>query len=323
MANTRPENPSLGLVIPCYNEEAALPHLLASLETIQKKANIPIRVLLVDDGSQDRTYEIIAEAIHPGSNLACIRFSRNFGHQIAVSAGLHYVVGDVIGVIDADLQDPPEVLLKMVNKWHEGFDVVYGVRRNRKENLLLRSAYSLFYRMLQGIANIEIPLDAGDFCVMDRRVVELIKQMPEQTPLIRGLRSWVGFRQTGLEYERAARVDGDSKYSLSRLANLAVHGIVSFSALPLRLAAWLGFFTSIVGFALMFWAIVGVLAFGKTPPGWASLAVIVLFFSGVQLIVLGIIGEYLGRVFEEVKNRPRFIVESSMGWVAVPRQPGA
>jgi polyisoprenyl-phosphate glycosyltransferase len=323
MANTRPENPSLGLVIPCYNEEAALPHLLDSLETIQKNANIPIRVLLVDDGSQDRTYEIIGAAIHPGSNLACISFSRNFGHQIAVSAGLHYVVGDVIGVIDADLQDPPEVLLKMVNKWREGFDVVYGVRRNRKENLLLRSAYSLFYRTLQGIANIEIPLDAGDFCVMDRRVVELIKQMPEQTPLIRGLRSWVGFRQTGLEYERAARVDGESKYSLSRLVNLAVHGIVSFSALPLRLAAWLGFFTSIVGFALMFWAIVGVLAFGKTPPGWASLAVIVLFFSGVQLIVLGIIGEYLGRIFEEVKHRPRFIVESSMGWVAVPRQPGA
>jgi len=144
MANTRPENPSLGLVIPCYNEEAALPHLLVSLETVQKKANIPIRVLLVDDGSQDRTYEIIAAAIHPGSNLACIRFSRNFGHQIAVFAGLHHVVGDVIGVIDADLQDPPEVLLKMVNKWREGFDVVYGVRRNRRENLRLRSAYSLF-----------------------------------------------------------------------------------------------------------------------------------------------------------------------------------
>jgi len=316
MKNPRPDPPTLGLVIPCYNEEAVIPQLLAALEELQARADFPVRVLFVDDGSLDRTFELIRSASLRNAALACLRFSRNFGHQTAVTAGLRHVIGDVVGVLDADLQDPPAVLLEMVAKWREGFDVVYGVRRNRKEGLPLRCAYAAFYRLMKRAANVDLPLDAGDFCVMDRRVVDCLNRMPEHGVFMRGLRAWVGFRQTGLPYDRAARAGGDSKYSFARLVNLAVQGLVSFSSVPLRLAAWLGLLASGVGFCLMVWALVSALLLDRIPPGWASLAVMVLFFSGVQLIVLGIMGEYLGRIFEEVKNRPHFVIESSVGWVA-------
>jgi len=316
MVNTRISNPTLGLVIPCFNEEAVLPQLLAALEAFCAKAPCPIRILFIDDGSKDRTFDILAEATQRHPHMACLRFSRNFGHQIAVAAGLRYVQGDVVGVLDADLQDPPEVLLQMMAKWRDGFDVVYGVRQNRKEGLLLRTAYALFYRLLKRVANVELPLDAGDFCLMDRRVVDCLKQMPEHSPFIRGLRGWVGFRQNGFPYDRAARAGGESKYNFGRLLNLAVQGLVSFSGVPLRLAAWIGVLASGLGFCLMIWALVSALVLDKVPPGWASLAVMVLFFGGVQLIVLGIMGEYLGRIFDEVKNRPHFVIDSSAGWVA-------
>jgi dolichol-phosphate mannosyltransferase len=315
MVNTRISNPTLGLVIPCYNEESVLPQLLNALEVFAAKAPCPVRVLFIDDGSKDRTFELLARASQANPRIACVRFSRNFGHQIAVSAGLRYVEGDIVGVLDADLQDPPEVLLQMMGKWREGFDVVYGVRQNRKEGVLLRTAYALFYRLLKRVANVDLPLDAGDFCLMDRRVVDCLKRMPEHAPFIRGLRGWVGFKQTGFPYDRAARAGGESKYDLARLLKLAIQGLVSFSGVPLQLAAWFGLLASGVGFCLMIWALVSALVLDKVPPGWASLAVMVLFFGGVQLIVLGIMGEYLGRIFEEVKNRPHFVVDSCAGWV--------
>ncbi len=322
MQHERPQQPKLGLIIPCYNEEAVLPQLLAGLERMRQEAKYPINILFIDDGSRDRTYELLAQAALKDSSIACLRFSRNFGHQTAVAAGLRYVEGDVIGVLDADLQDPPEVMLAMVEKWREGFEVVYGVRQNRKEGVLLRGAYALFYRLLKRVANVELPLDAGDFCVMDRRVVDCLKRMPEHAPFIRGLRGWVGFKQTGFPYDRAARAGGESKYDFGKLLDLAVQGLVSFSSVPLRLAVWLGLFASAVGFCLMIWALVSALVLDKVPPGWASLAVMVLFFGGVQLIVLGIIGEYVGRIFEEVKNRPHFIIDSSVGWVVKPEEKG-
>ena len=305
----------LTVVIPCFNEEDVLPQLFASLTEFAEKATVEVQFLLIDDGSRDRTPLLLSEQASKDSRFAFVRFSRNFGHQIAVSAGLVHAQGDVVAVLDADLQDPPEVVWQMVEKWREGYDVVYGVREKRKENLFLRAGYSGFYRLMKLVARIDMPLDAGDFCVMDRRVVDAINRLPERGRFVRGLRVWVGFRQIGLPYERAARAAGAPKYNLLRLINLAVDGLVSFSSVPLRLASWLGFLASSLSLLLMFWAVGSVLFLGKQPPGWASTAVLITFFSGVQLIVLGIIGEYLGRIFEEVKGRPQYLIDLKGGWL--------
>ncbi len=314
--NERKAKPTLGIVIPCFNEQDVLPQLLRELAALADAQPFPLLFLLVDDGSTDRTFVLISEAAARDSRFACLRFSRNFGHQTAVSAGLRHVQGDVIGVIDADLQDPPAVLIAMLSKWREGYDVVYGVRTNRKEGFLLKAAYAIFYRLLKRIANVEIPLDAGDFSLMDRRVVDCLKQLPEHSPFVRGLRGWVGFRQVGFPYERQARAAGEPKYNFGKLLNLAIQGFVSFSSVPLRLATWIGVMASLVGFILMVWALASALLLDKIPPGWASLAVMVLFFGGVQMVMLGIIGEYVGRIFEEVKNRPHFVIGATAGWVS-------
>ena len=316
--NPRNREPEIGLVIPCYNEESVLPALLARLEVFLGNWPHPAWVLFVDDGSRDRTAELLGEACQRNARMACLKLSRNFGHQTAVTAGLMHARGDVVEVLDADLQDPPEVLPEMLAKWREGYDVVYGVRENRKESALLRSAYALFYRILKRIANVEIPLDAGDFSLMDRRVVDYINAMPEHNRFIRGLRGWVGFRQTGLPYSREARQAGAPKYNLRRLLNLAMNGLISFSSIPLQLASWMGVLSSLMGFGLMVWALFSGLFQGKTPPGWASLAVIILVFGGIQLIVLGIIGEYISRIFVEVKCRPHFLIDRTLGWAESP-----
>lgn len=316
MSSQRPANAVLGLVIPCHNEAAVLPALLAELEGLAKRWGGPVKVLLIDDGSSDETFEIISRAANANAAIACLRFSRNFGHQTAVYAGIFHSDADVVGIMDADLQDPPEVLLRMLEQWRAGYDVVYGVRQNRKEGLLLRGAYALFYRVFQKLSQVQMPLDAGDFCVMDRRVIEVLKSMPERSPFLRGLRSWVGFRQTGISYDRPVRAAGETKYNWSRLTNLAIQGVVSFSSVPLRLAAWLGLLASALGFVLLLWAIVSALVLDRIPPGWASLAVMILFFGGIQLIMLGVLGEYVGRIFEQVKNRPLFVIESKTGWLS-------
>lgn len=308
--------PVVGLVFPCYNEEQVLPRLLGEIDRFLATSPLEVRVLFVDDGSRDRTFDLLAEACATDPRKACVRFSRNFGHQTAVTAGLKLIQGDVVAVLDADLQDPIDVVPRMIDAWREGADVVYGVRQNRKEGVLLRAAYALFYRILKKIANIDLPLDAGDFSLMDRRVVDQINAMPEHNRFVRGLRGWVGFKQVGLPYERAARAAGVPKYNLKRLMRLAFDGVVSFSSAPLKLAIWLGAMTSLVGFVLLLWALVSALFLERTPPGWASLAVLLLFFSGVQLLVLGIIGEYVGRMFEEVKNRPLFVESQRVGWIA-------
>ena len=315
MNSPRTDNPTLGVVIPCYNEQAVLPELVDELGKLADAVGMPVFFLLVDDGSSDRTPELLDELTKKDERFAALRFARNFGHQTAVSAGLAHVRGDLVAVIDADLQDPPSLISEMTVKWREGFDVVYGVRRNRKEGALLRFCYSAFYKLLKSIANVELPLDAGDFCVMDRRVVDRINRMPEHNRFVRGLRGWAGGRQIGLPYDRSARAAGEPKYGLIKLFNLALDGIVSFSWAPLRLAVWLGLVASLVSFLLLVWAVVATLATGTTPPGWASLAVIVLFLGGIQLIVLGIFGEYLGRIFEEVKNRPHYLVDKRSGWL--------
>lgn len=312
--------PHVGVVIPCFNEQDAIPALIERLQDLALLLPGDVSFLLVDDGSRDGTWELLSATCAADSRFAAIRLSRNFGHQTAVSAGLRYVRGDAIAVIDADLQDPPHVIAEMLERWNEGFDVIYGVRRNRKEHLVLRFAYASFYRLLKRIAQVDLPLDSGDFSLMDRRVVDLINSMPEHNRFVRGLRGWVGFRQTAFPYDRDARCAGESKYTLWRLAKLAMDGLISFSTLPLRIATWVGLATSFLGLMLLVWTVGARVLLGHAPDGWASLAVIQLVFGGVQLVMLGIVGEYVGRIIEEVKGRPIYIVGEHVGWTGTAKE---
>lgn len=253
-----------------------------------------------------------------------ISFSRNFGHQTAVYAGLSYASGDFVAVMDADLQDPPEFLLTCIEKLKEGYDVVYAVRRRRKENLIKKLCYSAFYRLLKAIAEVEIPLDSGDFCVMRQRVVAVLRQMPERNMFVRGLRAWSGFRQAGIEYDRDARAAGETKYPFLKLVRLAMDGVIAFSPLPLRLAAYVGFGSlavSLVGTAfLIVWKILDFPVLGQYPsevPGWTSLVCLMLFLNGIQFLMLGVMGEFIGRIYNETKQRPRWIVREALGITGV------
>ena len=314
-------DPVLSIVIPVYNEEAILEELYRRLTAALEKMGESFEVILVDDGSRDRSLEIIRDLRRRDPRYKYLSFARNFGHQIAISAGINFAEGQAVIIMDADLQDPPEELHRFVAKWREGYDVVYAIRRKRKEGLLKRIAYSTFYRLLAMISEIQIPLDSGDFCLMDRRIVELLNRLPERNRFVRGIRSWLGFKQIGLEYERHARYVGTPKYSLRRLFKLAFDGMVSFSTMPLRLASFLGFIVSGL-------AVLGILftlaqrifhslfaSLGLEPvPGYATTVILVLFLGGVQLICLGIIGEYLGRIHEEVKQRPLYILQEANGF---------
>jgi dolichol-phosphate mannosyltransferase len=245
-----------------------------------------------------------------------IHFSRNFGHQAALQAGLDAACGRAVALMDADLQDPPELLSQFIDKWRAGYEVVYAVRRKRKESLWKRAAYNTFYRTMKLIAEIDTPLDAGDFCLMDDRVVQTLVALRERNRFLRGLRSWVGFKQIGVEYERAARNAGEPKYTLRKLIKLALSGYIGFSSLPLRLAAWLGLLSASAGFLLTIWVVVEKLRGVVAPQGWASTIAVILFISGVQLIILGVIGEYLGRVYDEVRRRPLYVVSARAGFAA-------
>ena len=240
--------------------------------------------------------------------VVVVELARNFGHQVAITAGLDFARGRGIVVMDADLQDPPEVLPQFIDKWREGHDVVYAIRERRKESWILRLSYAMFYRLLHHIAHIDIPLDAGDFCIMDRRVVELLKQMPERNRFVRGIRSWVGFNQVGLPFERHARHAGQSKYTVGRLMLLALDGLISFSYVPLRVITALGLSVSVVSLLLAIFFFVKKLLYGLSPPGYASIIVSIFFLAGIQLITLGVIGEYVGRIFEEAKRRPMYVL---------------
>lgn len=305
---TKTSQPELSLVIPVYNEQENLPLLYQRLCITLESIITSFEILFINDGSQDDSLAILRELSANDGRVSVIDLSRNFGHQVAISAGLDYAGGQGVVIMDADLQDPPEVLPQFIEKWHEGYDVVYAIRAKRKESWLKRDLYMMFYRLLQRIANIEIPLDAGDFCIMDRRVVDELNGMPERNRFVRGLRSWIGLRQTGLAYERQARNAGKPKYTFSRLVYLALDGLVSFSFLPLRLITMLGFGVSALSIILAIFYAIKKLTVGLNPPGFATSIVAILFLAGVQLITIGVIGEYVGRIFEEVKRRPLYIV---------------
>ena len=277
-------------------------------------------MVLVDDGSHDDTLEKLRGFNRQDARWKILSFSRNFGHQAAISAGLYYATGDAVVIMDADLQDPPELVQQFIEKWKAGFHVVYAVRKSRKEKLWLQACYKLFYRMLASASPISMPLDSGDFCLMDRRVVEVIKAMPERCRFIRGMRSWVGFKQTGVEYDRDARAAGEPKYTLSRLVGLALNGMISFSYLPLRLASWLGLAVSFISLLAIGFFILDYFftfnLFGMRVDdigGRASFLAAIFFIGGAQLLVMGIFGEYLGRVFDETKVRPPWVIAEAAG----------
>ena len=307
--------PVLSVVVPCYNEQEVLEALHSRLLQVLGPAELTFEVIFINDGSADRTPSMIDAICRSDARFKALHFSRNFGHQAAVTAGLHAVTGQCAVVIDADLQDPPELILDMIKLWREGYSVVYAQKTERQGvSLLKRIAYKVFYRIVGRISEIEIPLDSGDFSLMDRRVVDLLNSLPERNRYVRGLRAWLGFRQIGLKFDRPARFAGETKYSFGRMVGIAVDGIISVSKAPLRLAMYFGFLASAGSFLLaIVFATQEIRGTSHAARGWASTIVVMLFLGGVQLICIGVIGEFIGRVYDEVKQRPLYIVEHSTG----------
>ena len=305
---TRRNVPLVSVVIPLYDEEENLPELHQRLSATLSKQRFRYELLFVNDGSRDSTRKILERLAAEDVHVIFLDLARNFGHQVAISAGLEHSTGRAVIVMDGDLQDPPEVLPEFIAKWREGYEVVYAVRSQRKEWWLKRMAYSTFYRMLQRIAHIDIPLDAGDFCIMDRCVVDHLVSMPERNQFLRGIRSWLGFRQTGLTYERHARYAGKPKYTFRKLVYLALDGMLSFSYMPLRVIAVMGIGVSLFSIGLAVFYVLKKILFTLNPPGFATLAVAIFFLAGIQLVTIGVMGEYVARISDEVKQRPLYIM---------------
>ncbi len=300
--------PDVSIVVPAFNEEGNLPVIYRRLVAALAPLDLKWELLFVNDGSRDASADVIASLAKADARVTALDLARNFGHQAAISAGLDHSRGRAVIIMDADLQDPPEELPRFIAHWREGYDVVYAVRRMRPENWFKRTAYSAFYRLLRRISAIPIPLDAGDFSLMDRRVVDLLEAMPERNRFLRGMRSWVGLKQIGVSYERGERLSGRSNYTLGRLIALALDGLFSFSFLPLRVISLTGLAVSALSIILALAYAIQKIVSGLEPAGFATIVVSVFFFSGVQLITLGVLGEYVGRIFEEVRRRPLYVV---------------
>lgn len=318
----------LSVVIPCYNEEPVLAALFARMSAAAAGWGMDYEIICVDDGSGDRTWELLCAQNRKDARWRCLSLARNFGHQTAVSAGMYHASGDALVIIDADLQDPPEQIAHMLEKWREGYQVVFAVRASRADPPLKTLFAWAFYRLIARLVSFRIPVDAGDFCLLDRRVVDVMNAMPERGKYLRGLRAWSGFRQIGLPFQRDARAAGTAHYTFKKSLRLALDGVVSFSSMPLRLASLAGWWIS--GFALL--GVVFALVqrifsdwfqqIGLAPaPGFATIVISILFLGGVQLICLGIIGEYLARIYEEVKGRPQWIVREAAGFDGPPPPP--
>ena len=306
--------PLISLVVPCYNEEPVLEETLRRLEILSTSLReFRLELVFVDDGSRDKTREILTQAANRDARIKLVVFARNFGHQIAVTAGVDQASGDAVVLIDADLQDPPEVVLAMVEKWREGYDVVYGIRAERRgESHLKLVTAKWFYRLLNRISDIPIPLDTGDFRLMSRRVVECLKHMPERDRFIRGMVSWVGFKQIGIPYCREPRFAGESKYPLRKMLSFSVDGILSFSTKPLRVATTLGLASSLLALGGILYVLYIRMFTSTWVEGWAGILCSILFLGGVQLITIGILGEYVGRIYNEGKRRPLYFIEETV-----------
>jgi dolichol-phosphate mannosyltransferase len=314
-----PRKPSqeslLSVIVPCKNEEVVLLESNRRLMQALEELKMPFEVVYVDDGSTDSTSLRLRELQAADSRLRVVVLSRNFGHQLAITAGLQHASGDAVVVIDADLQDPPEVIAEFVAQWRNGFDVVYGIRTERMgETAFKRSTAKLFYWIIRRLSDVEIPSDTGDFRLMDRKVVDAFLAMPERDRFVRGMVSWIGYRQAAVPYRRAARQSGKTKYPLLKMLRLAIDGIASFSIVPLRLATVFGFASSGVALVFILYALFFRLFTNNWVPGWTTIFVAVLFMGGAQLICLGIIGEYLGRLYGEAKRRPLYLVRERLGF---------
>ncbi|HEV7590655.1 MAG TPA: glycosyltransferase family 2 protein [Longimicrobium sp.] len=307
----------LTVAVPVYNEEEALPLLLARLGAVlDALPGGPHEMVFVNDGSRDATLELLRAAAGADPRVRAVSLSRNFGHQQAITAALDHATGDAVLVMDADLQDTPESIPEFVDLFRQGYDVVYARRVARKEAAWKRAAYFGFYRLAAHLSTVPLPLDAGDFGLMSRRVVDLLRAMPERHRYLRGMRAWAGFRQIGVAVERAERGAGESKYGLRRLMGLAFDGIFAFSVVPLRAAAAAGVVAMVLSTLFAVYSLVAKLFLGHSPQGFTALILVITFLSGVQLLFLGVIGEYLGRVYEEVKQRPSYVVGEVLGGAA-------
>jgi glycosyltransferase involved in cell wall biosynthesis len=309
-------NPSfrLSVAIPIHNEQAILPELIARVRAVVDDVpGGPHEIVFVDDGSTDRSLSILEESAKNDSRVLIISLSRNFGHQAALTAAIDHVTGDAVVVMDGDLQDVPEAIPTFVERYQAGYDVVYAQRIRRKEPWVLRLCYYVFYRMMASFSDIELPLDAGDFGLMSSRVVNQLRRMPEHHRYLRGMRSWVGFRQIGVQVERGERLAGKSKYGLLRLLKLATDGIFAFSIVPIRAAALIGTIVTCVSLVYVLYALYAKLFLHESPRGFTALIVTVTFLSGVLLFFLGVIGEYVGRIYEETKSRPVYVIGKLVG----------
>ena len=307
-------NPLISLIVPIFNEEENIRELYErSKKTLEKIG--PHEIIFVNDGSRDKTLEKILELAAKDKNVKIIDFSRNFGHQTAIIAGMNNSQGEVVVIMDGDLQDTPETILELVKKWKEGYEVVYAKRRTRKDSFFKRATAYAFYRILKKIANIDITEDTGDFCLLDKKVVDALKGLKEHSRFVRGLTSWVGFKKGIILFDREERKRGNTSYSLKKMLKFAYDGITSFSYFPLKMATYLGVFSAFMGFIWGIYAIYQrIYNPESTVPGWATVVVAIFFLGGIQLIVLGMIGEYIGRIYTEAQNRPPYIVRQKINF---------
>ncbi|MCL2499687.1 MAG: glycosyltransferase family 2 protein [Defluviitaleaceae bacterium] len=302
-------NPIYSVIIPAYNEQEVIVESYDRLTRVMKGMDEPYELIFINDGSRDATAHIIAGFCESDPAVVLLNFSRNFGHMPAITAGMAHARGKAVIVIDADLQDPPEVLPLMAEKWKEGYDVVYGKRSKRiGESFFKKVTAKIFYRLLRSMTDVDLPLDTGEFRLIDRRVCDAVNALPEKNRYIRGLVSWVGFKQIAVEYERQERFAGETKYPLRKMVSFAMDAIASFSYKPLKLATSLGFIMSLLGFVYMLVIIFQAMFTDRTITGWASTLVVILLSQGIVLMILGMMGEYLGRVYDELKNRPSYII---------------
>jgi dolichol-phosphate mannosyltransferase len=312
--------PKYSFVIPIFNEEATVLELYRRVSAVMDEMDGAVELILVNDGSRDRSLSLIRDLHIKDSRVCYLSFARNFGHQVAVTAGLNFARGQAVVILDADLQDPPELIPELVSKWQQGYEVVYAQRNQRRqEGWFKRLTAFVFYRLLQRLADVDIPTDTGDFCLMDRRVVDILNAMPERNRYLRGLRSWIGFRQTAVLFDRDPRFAGDVKYTFHKSFGLAINGLVSFSKVPLRLSTYLGLFAAAVAIVMAVLVIYWRVFFPHSPlTGYAVIAVAIFFLGAVQLFSIGILGEYVGRIYEEVKNRPLYTLAEVAGFVDSP-----
>ena len=307
---------SLSIIVPCFDEQAVIVDTYNEINDVLSANNFDIEIIFIDDGSVDDTFSILHEISEKDSRVKIISFSRNFGHQAAVTAGLDHSTGDVVSIIDADLQDPPDVIISMIEEWEKGAKVVYGVRKNRKESIYKKVSYYVFYRLYSAFSDISVALDSGDFCLIDREVVDKINNLPEKNRFVRGLRSWVGYNQVPVYYNRQERQAGKPKYTFAKLLNLAMDGVFNFSSKPLVAVFYAGIITSLLSlFLAIFYLIYRVFnlefmgSYSSESQGFTTLVVLILLIGGLQILTVGIIGQYISRIYQEVKSRPSYVIK--------------